>query len=1061
MTRLSIRLLGAFVVERNDQPVTTFRSLKNQALLAYLAMEAGRPHTRPALAGLLWPEQPEKEALLNLRQALFRLRNVLANDEATPPFLQITQSAVQFDQRSDHWLDAAAFTHLVAACDHHARTTPDPTPDHRRHCRLCIERLTQAVDLYQGEFMHGIYIDDSPALEEWLLLQRAWFQHGVLAALYDLAAWHEAQGAFAQAYSYARRQLAVDPLREEASVQAMRALALSGQRSEALGEYAACRAILDKELGVPPGAEVEALRQQIEDDQVLPVATAHTLTAPVSFPARPRHNLPAATTSFIGREAECAQIRQQLLLPHQRLLTLVGLGGVGKTRLALAAAADLLGAFSDGVWFVALAGVNSGRAIAPAISVMLGQEQRGVDDPTQALLDYLSKRELLLVLDNVEHLIQVEETRPLLQQLLQTAPRVKLLITSRERLHLQAEQLIMVHGLPVPSAQPLRSEGAVTTRAVTTFDAFQLFMTRAQQALLDFSVDEESAHQIVRICQLVEGLPLGIELAAAWVEQFTCAEIADAIAHNCDFLATTWHDLPARHRSLRATFDYSWRLLSSAEQRVLAACTLFRGHFTRDAALAVCEATMPLLTTLVNKSLLRVAAPGRYSLHELLRHYLQEKLTADERQQQTLAHCRYYANLAATQTPCWETDHEPQALAALHLALDNLWAAWEWLLASVEAPSDNEPTDAIRVELLGALLPALAHFYLRQGRYQEGRALFATLQQTLRRAGWATISPQQALLGMVEIHLAELALNLGHYGEVEQLVRAALPLLQTEPAQPVRAAALVWLGKAYIRMGRYNEAEPLLHESEAYYAARGIAAEQAALLNTLGILRSNQRRFADAQHYYERCLTIFRERGYRRGIANSLNNLGSMFVRSDRPEEGRQLYREAYQMARQVGERLLLALTLSNLGSASRLLGDYPQARQWYEESLAYCREIGERRWTVVALNGIGLTLLDQGDYAKAWASLQQALALTQAIQSMPDLLDTLTALGELLAYSGQPVAAGAVLHFVQQHPATLVLAHKRAQRVITEMSLPIPPQTITLAALLPLVQKPSAPSIA
>ena len=1074
------------MVEHNGQPVTSFRSVKNQALLAYLATEAARPHTRPALAGLLWPEQPEKEALLNLRQALFRLRNLLANDAATPPFLQITQSAAQFDQQSDHWLDAAIFTRLLEACDHHARASAERPAEHRRRCRSCVERLTQAVDLYQGEFMYGIYINDSPALEEWLLLQRAWFQHAVLAALYDLAAWHEVQGAFVQAYSYARRQVVIDTLREEAYVQAMRALALSGQRSEALGEYAACRAILYTELGAPPGAAVEALRQQIEADQVQPVAAAHASTAPAPIQTRPLHNLPAATTSFVGREAECAQIRQQLLLPHQRLLTLAGPGGVGKTRLALAAAADLVGAFRDGVWLIGLASIHHAREIAPAISMALGQEQRGVDDPAQALINYVRGRELLLVLDNVEQLLHDEGTRAWLQQLLSQAPQVKLLITTRERLQLQAEQVIMVPGLPVPATGPTPGE-----RPVTAFGAFQLFVARAQQSALGWSLAEETTPQVIRICQLVEGLPLAIELAASWVEQFTCAEIADAIAANCDFLAATWHDLPARHRSLRATFDYSWRLLAAEEQRVLAACALFHGFFTREAAMQICQATLPLFTTLVNKSLLRVVAPGRYSLHELIRQYLQEKLTTEERQQRQLAHCHYYANLTAQQVPFWESDQEPPALAALQLALDNLRAAWSWLLTQIETVPDNDlgnyqatpsqpPPDwgrsrdgslprlgrvreglvvtdlatAAQLALAGNLLPALAHFYNRQGRYQEGRVVFTTIQQGLRQAGWARATlPQQALLGKVETDLAELALNLGQYAEVENFVLSALPLLQAAAAEQTAATARTWLAKAYIRMGRYDAAEPLLLESLAYHERGGLAIERTATLNTLGILRSNQRRFAEAQQFYESCLAIFRARGYRRGIANSLNNLGSMFVRSDRPEEGRQLYLEAYNMARQVGERLLLALTLSNLGSVSRLLGDYVQAQQFYEESLAYCREIGERRWTVVALNGIGFTLLDQGDYAKAWASLQPALALTQAIQSMPDLLDTLTALGELLAHSDHPDAAGAVLHFVQQNPATLVLAHKRAQRVVAQLALPLPEAPISQATALALVQ--------
>ncbi|MEZ4863630.1 MAG: tetratricopeptide repeat protein [Caldilineaceae bacterium] len=1048
MAHLTLALLGSWQVTLADQPLTTFRSVKNQALLAYLAIEAERPHTRAALAGLLWPEEPEAKARHNLRQALFQLRTLLAAD--APAYLTITPNAVQFQRQSDHWLDVCILHQLLQTSEQHAHTD-------LATCIPCLTRLRQAVDLYRGDFLHGLFVDDSPLLEEWILLQRAHHHHAVLDTLYRLAAAYEAQQEYGLMLRYARRQIELDTLREEAYAQAMRALALSGQRSEALAQYAACRQMLSDELGVPPGAEVEALHQQIAANQLQSHPNANVPVIVTPMRSHPLHNLPAATTSFIGRETECAQLRQQLLLPQQRLLTLAGPGGVGKTRLALAAAADLVGAFGDGVWFVALAGVHNPRDLAPAISAALGLELRGTEDPVQLLNVYLRERELLLVLDNVEQLLHADGTVALIQQLLSGAARVKLLVTSRERLHLQAEQVVMVAGLPVPAR-----EQPPTALPATAFGALQLFVARAQHVCIDFTLDEQTLPAVIRICQLVEGLPLAIELAASWVEQFTCAEIADAIADNCDFLATTWHDLPARHRSLRATFDYSWRLLAPDEQRVLAVCALFHGVFTREAAVAICDATLPLLTTLVNKSLIRVATPRRYSLHELIRHYLAEKLDMDERRQRQLAHARYYAGLAAEQSPRWESDREPEALAAVQVAFENLHAAWQWLLQQVtpSATVTEGPETGTLLALLESLASAFVHFYRCQGRYQEGRQLFAEAQQHLQRADWVRPAPtdplataRQALLAQIMTHLAEMMLNLSQYSEVEALVFRALSLLSAETEPKKRAVALSWLGKAYVRMGRYAEAEERLLASLAHYEAIGATAESTATLNTLGILYSNQRHFAKAHQYHKACLALFQARGYQRGIANTLNNLGSTFLRSDQLEQGQQFYSQAYALAQEVGERLLLALTLSNLGSVSRLLGNYVCAQHCYEESLAYCREIGEQRWTVVALNGIGLTLLDRHELPSAWKTLQQALDLALTIQSLPDTLDALAALGELMALRGELATAAQVLHFVQQHPSTLAVALKRVQEVVTRLALPAPIRPGELVTVLELVR--------
>ncbi|MCB0128280.1 MAG: hypothetical protein KDE58_38705, partial [Caldilineaceae bacterium] len=366
--------------------------------------EADRPHTRVALAGLLWPDTSEAQALRNLRQALFRLRHVLDNDSAQPPFLQINTTTVQFNDASDHWFDGAAFIQFLAACRQHSRERGVANPsEHRRHCGQCCERLAHAIALYRGEFMHGIYIDGSPALEEWLLLRREWFHHQTLTALYDLAAWHEMQQHYSRAYDYARRQVELDPLREEAHRQLMRALALDGKRSEALAQYEACYTVLYEELGTAPTAETEQLVRQIEEGTLrAPLASAHPQPLANDVVTPPLVALPAPATPFCGREEERSQLRTRLLDPAQRLITLLGQGGVGKTRLALAAAADLTGAFADGVWFVALERVTEKEGLVTALAGTLGFHFQPGGEPKQQLFAYLRQREALLILDNVE-----------------------------------------------------------------------------------------------------------------------------------------------------------------------------------------------------------------------------------------------------------------------------------------------------------------------------------------------------------------------------------------------------------------------------------------------------------------------------------------------------------------------------------------------------------------------------------------------------------------------------------------------------------------------------------
>jgi DNA-binding SARP family transcriptional activator len=399
MTRLSLALLGPSQLTLDGQPVGGFAYNKARALLAYLAVEADRPHHRDTLAALLWPELPDEAARHNLRQALANLRTAIGDASTTPSFLLISRDSIQFNPTSDFDLDVAAFTALLAVCETHPHRHP-------ARCRSCATRMEQASALYHGDFLAGFSVGDSVPFEEWQLRHRERLHQHALAALVRMAEYHELRGDDDHVCGYAQRQIELDPWREEAHRQLMRLLARDGQRSAALAQYATCRRILARDLGVEPEAETTALYERIRDTASSELPTPKLRTQNVQ-------NFPAQTSLLIGREIELAELGSMLENPAHRLLTIVGPGGIGKTRLTLAAAAEQAEVFADGAAFVPLQAISSAAFLAPAILAALGIGLQGQRDPREQLLDYLRDKELLLLLDNVEQLLALTKTKTL------------------------------------------------------------------------------------------------------------------------------------------------------------------------------------------------------------------------------------------------------------------------------------------------------------------------------------------------------------------------------------------------------------------------------------------------------------------------------------------------------------------------------------------------------------------------------------------------------------------------------------------------------------------------
>jgi predicted ATPase len=663
MSRLEISLLGPFRVTVDGNPVTRFEADTARALLAYLALCASRqaPCRRETLAGLLWPEQPEAEARHNLRQALSRVRKAIGDQDAEPPFLLVTRQTIQINSESDTWLDVSAFDGLIAACQGH---------HHRRleACRSCMQRLGEAVELYRGDLLGGFSLNSAP-FEEWLVAERERRHRQALDALHHLASYHERRGEHEQVQGYAQRQLALEPWREEAHRQLVRALALSGQRAAALVQYEACCQVLTEELGVEPEGETTALYERIRDGKLDDLARA------------PPHNLPVPVTPFVGREVEMAEIEECLGDPDCRLLTLVGPGGIGKTRLALEVAMTQVDAFEHGVFFVPLAPLQSADAIVPAVARVLGfslsvdaradapQELAQYVTARQQLLNYLRQRNLLLVLDNLEHLLTGVDV---VTAILRTAQEVRILATSRERLNVQGEHLY-----PVAGVDYLDGVDATRTELLLS-SAVRLFLHSARRVQPDLKATDENLAQVGQICRLVQGVPLAILLAAAWVGMLTPAEIATEIKQGIDILETSLRDVPERHRSVRAVFDHSWSLLAGREQEAFRGLSVFRGGFTRQAAQKVIGATLRDLTSLLHKSLLYRVSADRYDLaHELLRQYAVEKLEAAGRADEVRdAHSTYYAGLIPQREADLGGRRQLETLGATKADSENMLTAW-------------------------------------------------------------------------------------------------------------------------------------------------------------------------------------------------------------------------------------------------------------------------------------------------------------------------------------------------------------------------------------------------
>ncbi|PJF29383.1 MAG: hypothetical protein CUN52_08680, partial [Phototrophicales bacterium] len=754
-----------------------------------------------------------------------------------------------------------------------------------------------------------------------------------------------------------------------------------------------------------------------------------TPITPATSRITPANNLPTQPTAFVGRGDEIEAVEQLLNDNANHLITITGVGGIGKTRLALAVAErfvrpahstsmhNLL--FSDGIYFVPLASVDTEETLIKTIADHTDMTFAGIDSARIQLLHYLSEKKMLIILDNFEHLTAHAD---LLADILQSAPNIKLLVTSRELLRLRGEQIYEVPPLHTPTAQQPLAE-------IGEYCAIKLFVQSAKRIMPSFELDIQTAPYVVRICELVGGLPLGIELSASWLEMLSIEEIADEIEKSLDFLETDLRDVPQRQRSLRAVFEYSWNLLTDDERQTFVKLAIFRGGFEREAAQKVAGASLRVLTSLVNKSLIQRYPNGRYGVNKVLRQYADEILKQREDVKAVKReHAVYYSDLLLKLMPLFNTLKEKTAIEMM----DNEWENIRLALHNAMDMGACDEIDNISYPLL--------MYYINRSLFKEGIDTFDRLAGMMKahqgenemfwrtrvfqawlqsRIGnyaeaWAYSAPAEAYFKQnhITLEMSE-TLNVlsyvkmmqGDYAEAATYAQEGLSYAP-QSRQPQMAWYMSNANWGYAEFLRGNQQQALTIYEDIVSRMRQLQdyspSGMGYLLNNLGEILRGLNRMDEALALFQEAYAIFEANNIKRGMAFTLNNIGGIQIAKEDNIAAQPYYQRAYELHKEIGDLNGLAHSISALGNNQMYMGNAKEAKMYFDKSLAIRQKIGERRGIADSFIDIGRVYALMGDFHASLAHFRQAETIYRDIQELDGLSSALTNIASTQAILGQ-----------------------------------------------------------
>ena len=883
---LEVRLLGKFDV-RLDGEAVAITSRPAQSLFAYLILHAGTTHRREKLAGMLWPDSLEETARDNLRHALWRVRKALpASQKSTVEYFLTDDLSIAFNASANYWLDATQLEKLSE------NTSTD--------------ELMKVLSAYQGELLPGFY-------DEWVVLERehlnSIFEHHMarlLVRLQDEQRWLDI-------LDWAERWISLGQEPEPAYRALMTAHATKGDMSRVAATYERCVKSL-KEFGIEPSEQTKALYRNLKSGKDTDVPNSVTITIKPVEKEISSH-IPVPLTSFIGREKELKEIAR--LLSSSRLLTLTGPGGVGKTRLAIQTANDSIKKYKDGVFWVSLVGLSDENLIPQEISQSLNVREISNEHLMETIKVHLKPKEILLVIDNCEHLIR--DCAQYVEQLLAACPRLKILATSIEALGLFNETIWQVPSLSLPETQ-----GSLSLKELQEFASIKLFNQRASIAKAGFVLNEGNATSVAQICHRLDGIPLAIELAAARIKMLTVEEIGARLDDRFSLLTAGSRTAIPRHQTLRATIDWSHDLLTVPERILFRRLAVFAGGFTLDAAEAVCSLgelkrndILDSLGRLVDKSLVIVEADletreTRYRLLETIRQYALEELAGiGEAREVRDQHLDFFVRLAEKAEANTFGAESVRYSKRRNQELDNTRAAMDWSIQSRQTIATFR------------LAAAMSNFWF---------------------GGLNDIGFQRSSIS--EWHgILNKALS-----SPEGLERTA------ERAKALNSSGFFyWAGMSPVSPRREIE------EALSIGRELGDDAVVAQALCNLGLIDSIQGNYAQARSFLQHGLDLFRELGPERKTEYLYAQivLGDVAMYQDDLPEARMLYEQCSGTLREIRDGNFLAYVVRRLGQLAWHQGEFEKATELCKESLKLDLELGDERAVIACLSafaGIALT---------------------------------------------------------------------------------------------------------
>jgi predicted ATPase/DNA-binding SARP family transcriptional activator len=952
---LRIEMLGGLRIRRGDILLERFQTQKTGALLAYLALHLRQQHSREELIDMLWPDAPLDAGRHRLSQALTWLRPHL---EPT----RLERGKVLWANRQTVGLNPHAIQTDVSEFETAIQSSFQMTDNVAR-----IKALEQAIGLNTGDLLPGYY-------DGWTLTARQRLLEGFLSVLRHIIAHYEEAHQPAFALEYARRAVAADPMSEEAHCDLIRLLSASGQPDAALRQYRTLEQMLARELEEKPSPKTYALAEQVRQNR-----PSSKRPQPSVSPTA----LPAPLTRFFGREDELRQVLREVQSKNSRLVTLIGAGGCGKTRLAIKIAHSLLEHYAGAVWFVPLADLDDPTLIPATVAEALRLSHSNAS-PSEQIVDALASRPALLVLDNLEHL--TTGAVPQVQWLLGRLPQLTIIGTSQQRLQIEGEIEVVVPPLPLPSL----SENLASPDHLLLCASVQLFVDRAQAIRPSFRITPQNADSVARLCTRLEGIPLAIELCAAWAQTLSLEEMQTRLDRRFDLLVSRRTGIAARQRTLRATVEYSYVQLSPTLKRLFARLSVFRNGWTLAAAEAVCRDTraghqrlnvLIAMTELRERSLVtadEVDGEMRYSMLETLREYAAEQLPPPETIRRRRAHAAYFLELAEQSEPYLQGTEQAHWLGRLEREIENLRASLAWA------------ADAREADLGLRLGSALGTFWDIHGYLEERQAWLDRLLALPRS--------EKAIRAKALNTRGHLARNQGYSSTVNAVMQEALSLWRELGDEYGLATALQILATLAYSHEDCDEAQ--IYLSEGLLLARKIgnpALVARALLN-LGNIALEQSEWSQAWTLYTESLSLSRSAGIRTRTAYALNNLGLVARYRGDFSAAQELLQESLEICRESEDRTGIAESLLNLGTISRLQSNHTNAREMLRNSARIASEAGEKRIFVWCIKELGHVACAMGAYSLG-----------------VHLLSTAESLRESMGISFMPAGPGDLAHQLEQ----------------------------------------------